>query len=446
MNRHSQNVEKHRQLILDAFEHIWKNPELGYQEWKTHAYMEEAFAKLGYELTLAGDIPGFYAEVDTGREGPTVAIFAELDGLVCSSHPDADPDTGAVHACGHCCQTAAMLGIAAALKEPGALDGLSGKVRLMVVPAEETVDQTLLQQLRQKGIVRYGSGKQEFMYRGLMDGVDMAMMFHASAQRPANHGVLVGGSNGIIGKQAIFTGVSAHAGGAPHRGVNALYAANLGLTAINNLRETFPDDAHIRIHPIITKGGDAVNAIPDQVVIGAGLRGASMDVLTNANKKINRALSASAAAMGAKVEIRDVSWHWTRNFRGMFSEIALEAMQAELEYAAYEPWKWLGSCSDIADVGAVMPTVYPVIGGASGKGHGNDFRITDPDSACVKPAKVLLGIVERLLSQDAQKAKQVIEEYEPAFASPKELFAYMEKMTMDCQGVTYEEDGSITLA
>ena len=121
-------------------------------------------------------------------------------------------------------------------------------------------------------------------------------------------------------------------------------------------------------------------------------------------------------------------------------------MQAELEYAAYEPWKWLGSCSDIADVGAVMPTVYPVIGGASGKGHGNDFRITDPDSACVKPAKVLLGIVERLLSQDAQKAKQVIEEYEPAFASPKELFAYMEKMTMDCQGVTYEEDGSITLA
>lgn len=445
MDRYSQSVEKHRQLIMDALEYIWKNPELGYREWKTHAYLEEGFAKLGYELTLAGDIPGFYAEADTGRPGPTVAVFGELDGLVCSNHPDADPETGAVHACGHCCQTASLLGLAAALKEPGVLDGLSGKIRLVAVPAEETVEQNFLQQLRQKGIVRYASGKQEFMYRGLMDGVDMAMMFHASTQRPPNHGALVGGSNGMIGKQAIFTGVSAHAGGAPHRGVNALYAANLGLSAINNLRETFPDDAHIRVHPIITKGGDAVNAIPDCVTIGAGLRGASMEVLTQTNKKINRALAASAAAMGAKVQIRDLSWHWTRNFRGQFSEIALEAMQQELENAVYEPWKWLGSCSDIADVGAVMPTVYPVIGGTSGKGHGSDFRIADPDSACIKSTKVLLRIIGKLLENDAQKAKAVIEEYEPAFGSAKELFAYMDKMTMDCDGVSYEDDGSITL-
>ncbi|MBQ4576316.1 MAG: sigma-70 family RNA polymerase sigma factor, partial [Firmicutes bacterium] len=45
-------------LILDALDYIWKNPETGYKEWKTHAYLEEAYAKLGYELTLAGDIPG----------------------------------------------------------------------------------------------------------------------------------------------------------------------------------------------------------------------------------------------------------------------------------------------------------------------------------------------------------------------------------------------------
>lgn len=438
-------VEKHRDLILDALQYIWDHPELGYREWKTHGYLEEAFARLGYELTLAGDIPGFYAEADTGRPGPTVAVFGELDGLICSGHPDADPHTGAVHACGHCCQTAALLGLAAALKEPGALDGLWGKIRLMAVPAEETVDQTFLQQLRKQGTVRYASGKQEFMYRGLMDGVDMAMMFHVTAKRPANTGHLVGGSNGMIGKQAVFTGVAAHAGGAPHLGVNALYAANLGLTAINNLRETFPDDAHIRIHPIITKGGDAVNAIPDSVVIGAGLRGASMDALTKTNKKINRALSASAAAMGAKVEIRDLSWHWTRNFRGLFSEIALEAMEQELEQASYEPQKWLGSCSDIADVGAVMPTVYPVIGGASGKGHGSDFRITDPDSACIKPAKIMLLIIRSLLKDNARRARQVLEEYQPAFGSIGEFFAYMDRMTADGQGVEYCPDGTVLL-
>ncbi len=121
MEKNMQNVEKHRRLILDALDYIWKNPETGYREWQTHAYLEEAFAKLGYELTLAGDIPGFYAELDTGRPGPTVAIFGEMDSLICPSHPDADPATGAVHACGHCAQAAALLGIAAALSEPRTL-------------------------------------------------------------------------------------------------------------------------------------------------------------------------------------------------------------------------------------------------------------------------------------------------------------------------------------
>ena len=145
MKNYAQYVEKHRQLILDAEDYLWKNPETGYREWKTHAYLEEAYAKLGYELTLAGDIPGFTAEVDTGIPGPTVAVFGELDSMLCQTHPEADPATGAVHACGHCAQSAALLGIAAALKEPGVLDGLCGKIRLVAVPAEELieVEQTL---------------------------------------------------------------------------------------------------------------------------------------------------------------------------------------------------------------------------------------------------------------------------------------------------------------
>ena len=104
MKHYGNYVEPHRQLILDALDYIWKNPEPGYKEWKTHAYLEEAYAKLGYALVLAGDIPGFYTEIDTGRPGPTVAVFGELDSLVNAGHPDADPETGAVHCCGHCAQ------------------------------------------------------------------------------------------------------------------------------------------------------------------------------------------------------------------------------------------------------------------------------------------------------------------------------------------------------
>ena len=130
-------VDKHRALILEAHDYIWKNPETGYKEVKTSAYLEKKYEELGYTLTKAGDIPGFYCDVDTGRPGPTVLVLGEMDSLICPTHSEADPETGAVHCCGHAAQSAALLGIAAALKEEGALDGLCGKIRLCAVPAEE---------------------------------------------------------------------------------------------------------------------------------------------------------------------------------------------------------------------------------------------------------------------------------------------------------------------
>ena len=72
-------VEKHRQLILDAERYMWAHPETGYKEFKTSAYMAEQFEKLGYKLTYAEGITGFTTEIDTGREGPTLLILAELE-------------------------------------------------------------------------------------------------------------------------------------------------------------------------------------------------------------------------------------------------------------------------------------------------------------------------------------------------------------------------------
>ena len=46
-------VEKHTKLILDTERYIWKNPETGYKEFKTSAYMAEIFQNLGYELVMA---------------------------------------------------------------------------------------------------------------------------------------------------------------------------------------------------------------------------------------------------------------------------------------------------------------------------------------------------------------------------------------------------------
>lgn len=51
-------------------------------------------------------------------------------------------------------------------------------------------------------------------------------------------------------------GKASHAAGAPEKGVNALSAASLGLQALGLNRETFRDEDCVRVHPIITKGGN----------------------------------------------------------------------------------------------------------------------------------------------------------------------------------------------
>ena len=441
MDRCSAYVEKHRQRILDALEYIWKNPETGYREWKTHRYLADIFEKLGYTVTPAGNIPGFTADIDTGLPGPTLAIFAEMDALLIPDHPESDSDTGAVHACGHCTQCAAMVGIAAALKEPGALEGLCGKIKLVVVPAEELIEIEYRLGLREKGVIRYLGGKPEFLYRGLLDGVDLSFMVHGAKRSYIN-----GGSNGLVAKELIFEGVSAHAGAEPHKGINGLYAANLALNAINALRETFRDCDHIRVHPIITQGGASVNAVPDRVRLESYVRGGDMDAVRDANGKVNRAAAACAAAMGAKLRIRDVHGYWPRiygqDFIGVFGEAA---RLMELPFVN-EPFSWGGGSSDLGDMGALMPAIHPYIAGGAGTEHGADFRIADPETACVKSALWQILTLKLLLGDGGVRAKEIIGNYRPVFENKEAYFAYVDGLNMEKETVCYREDGTVVLA
>jgi len=443
MDKIISTVNKYRDLILGTYEYVWKNPETGYKEWKTHKYLKDAFEGLGYRVTEAGDIPGFTALVDTGKPGPTLAIFGEMDGLVVPGHPESDPETGAVHACGHHCQVAALVGIAAALKEPGMLEGLSGKILLVAVPAEELIEIEYRVEERKKGRIKYFGGKPEFMWRGLLDGVDLSFMVHTTAA--GEHTMRCNaGSNGMMAKTVVFQGVAAHAGGSPHKGVNALYAANLALSAINNLRETFQDNDHIRVHPIITSGGSSVNSIPDVVTLESYIRGADMNAIVAVNKKVNRAIAASAAAMGAKATITDFPGYWPRMYKRDYIQVFADACK-ELGFKFNDAAGWESGCSDMGDMAAVMPALHPDACGAVGNFHGIDFKIEDPETACVDSAKAQLGMVKLLLQNDAVRAKQIVADYEPAFKTYQEYFDFVDNLDMEKQTVLYDEDGNVTL-
>ena len=439
------NAEKHRQLIADAHDYIWEHAESGFREWETSAYLENEFEKLGYTLTKAGNIPGFYTDIDTGRPGPKVLILGEMDSLIIPTHPRARKDTGCVHACGHHCQSAALLGIAAALKEPGALDGLCGSVRLMAVPAEEIIEFEFREELRRQGVIRYFGGKQEFLARGYMAGCDLAFMMHTSFGE-GSFEAPNRGCDGCVVKNATFVGKSAHAGASPHRGINALYAANLGIAAINFLRETFRETDYVRTHPIITNGGSIVNAIPAQVTVENQVRTASMSSMIAINSKINRAMAGAAAAMGATLKITDRAGYAPLNTDLRLSELFCEAANLlDPEHPIQPNPNWSTGCTDMGDISCLMPAIHPYCKGAAGPAHHEDYAIASFDKACMNSVKVQLILLELLLENDAAEACEIVRQYKPVYPSLEAYMADLDSLMIDKDAVAMNPDGTALL-
>ena len=431
-------VDKNRTLILDAERYIWKNPETGYKEYKTTAYLAEKFRALGYELHMAEDITGFYTTLDTGRPGPTVLVLGELDSIICPGHPESDPETGAVHSCGHNAQCAALLGVAAALKEPGVTDAMCGKIKLCAVPAEEFLEVEFRRGLRDAGKIKYFGGKPEFLRRGYFDDVDLAFMVHTSSTYCVRQG-----SNGCLVKNIIYKGKASHAGGAPWNGVNALYAATCGLNAINAIRETFKDDELSRVHPIITAGGAMVNAIPETAVLESYVRGKTNEAIAETNRKVNRALVGAALSLGANVEIIDIPGYSPLvNDQGMIAlaKDGFEQMFPGEAFTVYESYS-TGS-TDMGDLSTVMPVVHPYAAGNMGQSHGAAYYIADPEKACVNSAKWQISMLKLLLENDGARAKKIVSSFTPMFKTHEEYFAFMDSLNCDGDRITYNEDGT----
>ena len=441
------HVDNVRSLILDAERWLWAHPQTGFTEWEANTYLTEQFEALGYTLTQAGNIPGFYTELDTGKPGPTLVIMGELDALDIANHPESV--NGMTHCCGHHAQGAALLGVAAALKAPGALDGLCGKIRLMMVPAEEMIQLGFREQLRKDGVIHFFSGKIELMKRGFYDGADIAFMVHGGSSKTTDGPDFTcnSGNNGCIMKTLKFKGKSAHAGGAPHLGVNAQYAAMLGMQAANDLRETFQEKDMIRFHPVAMGVNCAVNIIPDEFVLESHVRAKTIAAIEHENKKLNRAMAGAALAMGAGVEISDRPGHSPAYHDPAFMKLVEQCCKelAGEDKVVFDYQAWQTGTSDFGDVTQIMPGVQFTCMGASGVVHGIDYQVADPDKLCVNSAKAQLFVTEALLSNEAEAAKEIIANYKPAYPSIPEFLATVDRLILDKDAVVYDAEGNATI-
>lgn len=405
---------------------LWAHPETGFREVETQRYCLEVLQKHGFNFRTFPDTTGFVSELDTGRSGPVIGIMGEMDSVVCLGHPDCNPATGAAHACGHSIQMACALGAFTVLAESGVLDRLGGKIVLLGVPAEECLETDWRLGEIKSGRLRYLGGKPELMYRGAFDGVDVVINVHSGA---ANDGTIrpVGRHNGFISKTAAFLGKSAHAAAAPEQGINALYMANTALTAMNGLRETFRDQDKVRVHAIITRGGEISNAIPEEVDLEAQCRANNLAAELDAAEKFDRAMGAGAYAFGGKVRIRTQPGYMPYIPTKELDEAATQVAEDTLGPGRGQPGPDTAGSEDMGDLNTILPVIQVYANFMKGSHHAADYAIADR-SIYEASSLFLAAVACRLLADGGELAEQVKQAHKPMFANTAEYCAFVDPL------------------
>ena len=320
---------------------IHANPELQYEERKAAALLTGKLAARGFEVErgVAGIETAFVGHAGD-NDGPTVAIVAEYDAL-----------RGLGHACGHNLIGTAALGAAWALND--VIGELPGRIRMIGTPAEEG-----------------GGGKVLMVNRGVFKGIDAAMMFH-----PLDENALGSPTLASSRIKLEFHGKASHAAASPEAGINALDAVIQTYNAVNALRQHLRSD--VRIHGVITNGGQAANIVPEYASAEFSVRAADRPYADETLAKFIRCAEAAAMATGARLvyEVREASRYDNLRSNPSMMRTFGERLAGLGIVARNEPSGGFGS-TDMGNVSQVVPSIHPYlkIAEAGIQCHTNGFR------------------------------------------------------------------------
>ena len=400
-------IDGARDEIIAFGRDIWRHPEPGYKEVRTSRAVEEKFRALGLSPRTGLALTGVRADLPCGAPGPTLAILGEMDSLVIPSHPECDPATGAVHACGHNAILAGMLGAATGLARSGVAADLAGRLVFMACPAEECIDISWRKTLIDDGKVPMLGGKQAMIFEGAFDDVDLSFMLHGSGGKPPN-GYGASYHNGFVMKRVVFTGKAAHAAGQPNKSRNALSAANLAMTALAFLRERDCADGHARMHGIITSGGDVVNVIPDKVVMEYQIRNDDMEKIAAMSADFDQAVRGCASALGCGADIATFCGYMPtkedQDLGRVYAGVVNDYFDPD---AKIRTDGFSAGSTDMGDVSTILPALHGYCPGMGGTAHGADFFVADEDVAYIRNAKIAAAMAVRLLCDGATLARPI---------------------------------------
>ncbi|GHU83384.1 peptidase M20 [Clostridia bacterium] len=347
----------YQQIALD----IHDRPEVSNYEFFACGRLSDQLAAQGFTVAVdvAGHRTGFTAVYRAQKPGPTIAFLAEYDALA-----------GLGHGCGHNLFGATSALAAAALKQ--VVDGVGGEVRVYGTPGEEGGEN--------------GSAKGSFVREGFFQDVDAALCVHPGGD---THG-LTGKSLGCAPVDIEFWGKPAHAAACPEKGVNALDAVILVYNAVNALRQHLPGD--VRIHGIITDGGDAPNIVPEYAKAKFYLRAAAAPTLEDVYRKVENIVEGAALATGAKGRMQPYQ-NRVENTVPTPSFDAVYAKNLALLGEAITPPRGglIGGSTDVGNVSQVVPTIQPHIRitDAPVVGHSEEMKAASRSEKGL--ASILLG-------------------------------------------------------
>ncbi len=288
-----QALDAKKDAYSDVARQIWGFAELGFQEQKSSALLQQQLSAAGFavEKGVAEMPTGFVASWGSGK--PVVAIIGEFDALPGLSQTAGSParaplaDAAPGHGCGHNLFGTASMAAAIAVKDWMQQNHVAGTLRYYGTPAEEG-----------------GGGKVYMIRAGLFKDVDVVVSWHPGDANDASPS----SSLAMITAKFRFHGVASHAAAAPEKGRSALDGLESMDYMVNMMREHVPQET--RIHYIIGRGGQAANVVPDFAEAEYTARHPDMRVLQGIWQRIIDASKGAAMGTGTTVDHEVISSYW----------------------------------------------------------------------------------------------------------------------------------------
>ncbi|MDC3414701.1 M20 family metallopeptidase [Aquibacillus sp. 3ASR75-11] len=324
LQNHIQSIQS---KLWEMSDYLYHHPEIGDQEFNSMQLLVDFLKehKFKVETGVVERSTAFKAVYNSNKEGPTIAYLAEYDAL---------PGVG--HGCGH--NMIGTMGVGAGVVLSKVINEIGGRVVVLGTPAEET-----------------NGAKVPMAEQGVFDDIDVAMILH-----PADVSSESGESLAMDAIQFDFRGRTSHAAAAPEKGINALDGVLQLFNGINALRQHVTSD--VRIHGVITEGGEAANVVPDKAVAQFYVRAKSRTYLNEVVEKVKNIARGASAMTGAEVHISNYELSYddmrtNETLSKLFTKNILASGVEKVNKAKDS----LGSI-DMGNVSQVVPAIHPYIG------------------------------------------------------------------------------------